>query len=347
MAGSGWCHHPQRKTSSGVMVMVRRNELACRNAWAASLWEPVSGDAAADQAQPRHVLATGPLPPANADDIRAVVSQDTVVADSGEDVLLSEARIISEPVRPSMPSHQSPSPRPLAGFDPRSALFKAREAHREKTRARESAARQQESIEPGRIPDERNDDVTATAGDPGQAELDWFEAEESGIQEPAGSLPAWEEVIPSSAEYSPALYLSEEESPLERWLDEAPVEEIEEEPPHEELQLAHLFKFSTEPLPAWFRTDLPRTCRTCRDFRPSVEGDTGWCANRWAFNKAMGEPQQIVHEDEIVPCASPIGNWWAPVDDVWLVAADVSDHSRPTPLMDRYLPAKTVERKRS
>jgi hypothetical protein len=327
------------------MVMVRRNELACRNAWSASLWEPVSGATDSDQDPLRHAMATGPLPPANADDIRAVVSQDTVVADAGEDVLLSEARLIAEPVRPSMPSHQSASPHPGPGFDPRTALFRAREAHRERTRAREAAARQSDSIEPGR-PYE-NGDVGFADSHANAVQDVWEEAEESEPR--AGRFPAETpaEVTAAPGDLSPALYHGDDNSNLGRWLEEPPADDIEDEPPHDELKLGNLSEFADKPIPAWFRTDLPKTCRTCRDFRPSLEGDTGWCANRWAFNKALGEPQQLVHEDEVSPCASPIGNWWAPVDDVWLVAADVSHHSRPTPLMDRYLPAKTVEKKRS
>lgn len=324
--------------------MVRRNELACRNAWSASLWEPASGAAADTESSPLRPLLTGPLPPANADDIRAVVSQDTVIADAGEDVLLSEARLIAEPVRPSGPSHQAPPARSAAGFDPRTALFRAREAHRERTRARDAAARQSESIEPGRPLADETESGPELPFDAGVAALEALAEPAAGVETPFGS---WEAATPAPGDISPVPYAGEDASPLERWLDEAQAESIEEEPAHDELRLENLFAFANEPAPTWFRTDLPRTCRTCRDFRPAVDGGTGWCANRWAFNKALGEPQQLVHEDEVSPCASPIGNWWAPVDDVWLVAADVSHHSRPTPLMDRYLPVKTDEKKRS
>jgi hypothetical protein len=329
------------------MVMVRRNELACRNAWAASLWEPVSGAGDAEQAESRYLMATGPLPPANADDIRAVLSQDTIIADAGEDVLVSEARLIAEPVRLPMASHQVALPRPPAGFDPRTALFRAREAHREKTRARDAAARQQESIEPGRLAGEGNAAITVPPADSFHDQAGREGADDAEIQRHVELPESREDMTPAPGDISPAVYHGEGDSHLGRWLEESPLVAVEDEPPREVLQLENLFRFASEPVPAWFRGDLPETCRTCRDFRPSLEGDTGWCANRWAFNKALGEPQQLVHEDEVVPCASPIGNWWAPVDDVWLVAADVSHHSRPTPLMDRYLPAKTVEKKRS
>jgi hypothetical protein len=345
LAGSGWCHHPQRKTSNGVLVMVRRNELACRNAWSASLWEPVSGGADPEEAEPRHLMVTGPLPPANFDDIRAVLSQDTIIADAGEDVLLSEARLIAEPVRPSAPSHQAMLAHPGAGFDPRTALFRAREAHREKARAKDAAARQSESIEPGRLVGDAGEEAREVPADSVQPARE--NPDKSVVHRSEIPAEPWEEMVPASGDISPALFHGDDESVLGRWLEESPPAAIEDEPSHEELKLGNLGEFADKPLPAWFRTDLPKSCRTCRDFRPSLEGDTGWCANRWAFNKAMGEPQQLVHEDEVIPCASPIGNWWAPVDDLWLVAADVSHHSRPTPFMDRYLPPKIAKKKRS
>lgn len=42
LAESGWCHHPKRKTSDSVLLMVRKHELACRDAWSTSLWEPIA-----------------------------------------------------------------------------------------------------------------------------------------------------------------------------------------------------------------------------------------------------------------------------------------------------------------
>lgn len=39
MGGTGWCTHPKRQTSSDVRILVRKAELACRNAWGEDLWE--------------------------------------------------------------------------------------------------------------------------------------------------------------------------------------------------------------------------------------------------------------------------------------------------------------------
>ena len=57
----------------------------------------------------------------------------------GEDVLLSEARIVSESREP-----WEPAPRlfPSGSFDPRTAIFRAREAYRDRARAKATAGRQ-------------------------------------------------------------------------------------------------------------------------------------------------------------------------------------------------------------
>ena len=64
--------------------------------------------------------------------------------------------------------------------------------------------------------------------------------------------------------------------------------------------------------------------------------------NAWAFTQ-----QTLVHEDQQAPCESAIGNWWAPVDDVWFVAADVSSHGRATPLLDRLIAQERADKRRS
>lgn len=74
---------------------------------------------------------------------------------------------------------------------------------------------------------------------------------------------------------------------------------------------------------------LPRICRTCRDFRPAEGGGRGWCANEWAFTH-----RRVVDPAEAMPCETTLGSWWLPVDEVWLAAADVSEHGQPTPILD-------------
>ncbi|MGB3307249.1 MAG: hypothetical protein WBA63_13750 [Thermomicrobiales bacterium] len=68
--------------------------------------------------------------------------------------------------------------------------------------------------------------------------------------------------------------------------------------------------------------ELPRACRTCRDYRPAENGDRGWCANTYAFTH-----RQMVNADDLA-CQSTIGCWWLPYDEIWLPEEPVST---PTP----------------
>ncbi|MCX7622836.1 MAG: hypothetical protein RMK01_08255 [Thermomicrobium sp.] len=76
---------------------------------------------------------------------------------------------------------------------------------------------------------------------------------------------------------------------------------------------------------------LPRICRTCRDFRPTGDGQSGWCANPYAF------PERTLVRADTLACASTLGSWWLPSDDWWLQRADISHHGQPTPHVDEFL----------
>ena len=76
--------------------------------------------------------------------------------------------------------------------------------------------------------------------------------------------------------------------------------------------------------------DVPRVCRTCRDFRPAETGERGWCTNKWAFSH-----RRMVDADEC-PCETSIGHWWLPVDGAWQGEPDLTVLGEPTPLMDKY-----------
>ncbi len=366
MPGSGWCHHPQRKVSSDVKILVRRSELACRDDWSRSLWQPSTGKFGADVGT-THPSSSGPLLPATEENLRAVLNRDLtgIAAPAetvGEDVLLSEARIVSERQEPWDPPSR---PFPAGNFDPRTALFKAREAYREKVRANAVASRQAA--------------VEANAGAFDRAESEphlQVTAEEGTLRDDADAAPrapAWTVesppetrtavrtrgrleyaaptedgvVEPEPARESPFWSIEETER------DEEPIAaqglEAEVCSPDLPAVIQNDFSSSESPqgrlataLPGWFRADLPRVCRACRDFRPAADGQRGWCANAWAFTH-----RQLVQEDDVAPCHSAIGDWWAPVDDVWLVAADVSSHGRATPWLDRLIGEESGQRRRS
>ncbi len=344
LAGSGWCHHPQRKVSSDVMIMVRRNELACRDEWSRSLWAAAEPGQHAPEEAFQRAPHLGPLPPAEADDLQALARAEEIpsVSNEGEDVLLSEARIVSEYREP--PVSHAPS---IGNFDPRTAVFRARERYRDRNRARESAARQSGAALPlsavAKDVEEPDEAHFETQAEPEVTPILDREALGATAVEPA--LSGHEQIDQAeSSQHAMAIPREEQTWSLEQFLSDTS-KAIEEQPVSDEqpeLALETLSELDERNLPAWFRTDLPRICRTCRDFRPAADGRRGWCANSWAFTH-----RRMVNDDEPTPCDSSIGDWWVAVDDVWLVAADVSAHGRATPLLDRLTGKQIPERKRS
>jgi hypothetical protein len=353
--------------------MVRRNELACRDEWSRSLWQPrdpqqSNGD------MPFRRPVPGPLPPALAENLHAMLNGDKALAAStqGEDVLLSEARIVSEAHEPWEPPQR---PFPTGHFDPRTAIFRAREAYRERVRIKTAAERQAAGVEAmiespsvedvgsfepdetaaesaDRMPHERSVAATSELTDQNVEAGSWLadsiETESlvveptlprggalsgHGVQEdPFASAHEFDLDEPEVGQRATAGHFEQAGMPATK-----PSEFEEADSVNARVALAE-----SEALPDWYRADLPRICRTCRDYRPSAEGQRGWCANTWAFTH-----RRLVLEDDPAPCQSAIGDWWLPVDDVWLVAADVSAHGRATPLLDRLTAKADQQRRRS
>ena len=350
--------------------MVRRNELACRDEWSRSLWQPRDGQQSNGDI-PFQRSVSGPLPPALAENLHSVLNGDKPLAASsqGEDVLLSEARIVSEAHEPWEPPQR---PFPTGHFDPRTAIFRAREAYRERVRIKTAAERQSASVEaiieypsediaPVQAEETAPGPVDTVSHEPNAAgdfpdrtrEADsWFSKpveEESPLVAPA---PLAVEAVSgniapeASSPFTDEFQFAEPEAgrratggSTEQAGILAPRPSTTEETGS---VTARLELSEREELPDWYRSDLHRICRTCRDYRPSAEGQRGWCANSWAFTH-----RRLVLEDDPAPCQSAIGDWWLPVDDVWLVAADVSSHGRATPLLDRLTAKADQQRRRS
>jgi hypothetical protein len=76
---------------------------------------------------------------------------------------------------------------------------------------------------------------------------------------------------------------------------------------------------------------LERICQTCRDFRPSENGERGWCNNKWAFNH-----RRMVDADDLA-CRNSLGSWWTPKDESWRRDGDISRHAQQTPRVDQWL----------
>lgn len=155
LAGSGWCHHPQRKTTSDLLIMVRRNELACRDQWERDLWEEAARNADGEVAGVAGGHPVGPVQPATAREIVAVIQAETGAGASVraeppgsgpppalEDVVLSETGGVlpSNGARAAMPappawSWQEEAAAPaVRESDTRAAIKKAREAYRDRNR---------------------------------------------------------------------------------------------------------------------------------------------------------------------------------------------------------------------
>ncbi len=380
LAGSGWCHHPLRKVSSGVMIMVRRNELACRDEWSRSLWtarETGEGDAGELFQRPPNLGPVSPLGARNVQSLLGAQEHSSTSPIDGEDVLLSEARIVSDSRQVQPPANHA---YPTGYFDPRTAVFRAREAYRDRNRAKESVARQSAGAEPispaGAEPispagAEQGERSEATDGrriddpfapgprrDQPEDQQTEFGPANSGEDEDAPAdeeaSRVWPVLIPGTRDQTPfdrsPMDLATTGPPAEAWTLERFLSEPELpadaggtiEPDYPGLSFDRIYEFADQKLPDWFTTDLPHSCRTCRDYRPVGNGQRGWCMNAWAFSQ-----QTIVHEDQIAPCQSSIGSWWAPVDNVWMVAADVSSHGRATPLLDRFVAQDVAEKRRS
>jgi hypothetical protein len=353
--------------------MVRRNELACRDEWSRSLWQPRDGQLShADMPFQRPV--PGPLAPVSAENVRTVLNGDAThrASAQGEDVLLSEARIVSEAHEPwESPQRQFPT----GHFDSRTAIFRAREAYRERVRAKTAAERQSAGVEAMIGSPSVEDLASPTAGETtaepadsvpqktgaavtGALEVETPEASswlrdpveaESLVNQPtlaAAEAVSWEEVVGGPLAIASESHFGEpeEERRVTVTRDEQAGMPAPGSPGIEEANTARVGVEMTEreALPDWYRADLPRICRTCRDYRPSADGQRGWCANTWAFTH-----RRLVLEDDPAPCQSAIGDWWLPVDDVWLVAADVSSHGRATPLLDRLTGKADQRRQRS
>jgi hypothetical protein len=356
--------------------MVRRNELACRDGWDRNLWEAAGQDDTPPDHGPRRIAVEPPGSPPLAPGAAAM----NRLAPVGEDVLLSEARIVSDG-----PGTWEPPTRPFAsaGFDPRTAIFRAREAYRERARVKAAAARQATAAEALAAADVAPAAANAASEQaaigvlPGVVETERVEAvaPEPLARIEAGShleATAWsansrasgdarEPVAVASVAEGPGGMTTAPPAPMaagarvmaHSGYDEAPrpsshvagdtAQALPVDPPDAIADSGEREPAASRTdLPQWFRTDLPRICRSCRDYRPAADGQRGWCANAWAFTHS-----RLVNADEGTPCQSAIGDWWVPVDDVWLVAADVSAHGRATPLLDRLVAAEVAKRRRS
>ena len=125
------------------MIMVRRNELACRDEWSHDLWAPLGQEASAPAAAPAMDGAMDRFrerrePPATPAEIAAVVQSRSASAgggDSGrvhEDVVVGETLVIAESERDWTWQNDDAAASRLV--DTRAAIIKARETYRDRAK---------------------------------------------------------------------------------------------------------------------------------------------------------------------------------------------------------------------
>lgn len=131
MSGNGWCTHPDRQVSSDVRILVRKAELACRNAWGSDLWEPANAEdaPAAQPANPiPHHLPPTPVRVSYDDEVTSVVASDEHKRRRAplDDEIVDQS--VYKPADDDYDAEQDER-RNLFYRDSRSAIERARERH--------------------------------------------------------------------------------------------------------------------------------------------------------------------------------------------------------------------------
>jgi hypothetical protein len=162
---------------------------------------------------------------------------------------------------------------------------------------------------------------------PPPSRTDRWDDERPVAASPAASNGRWDD---DDYHYPASVRESYEEPSSERWIDD-------ELPRWDDLPVrtAAIPDPQPGPPPRPFNEDIPRICRTCRDYRPSELPDRGWCNNAWAFRH-----RRMVDADTLSCGTSALGSWWTANDGVWQKPSDVSRHAQETPLLDRLLASR-------
>jgi len=144
---NGWCHHPARRQNSDIRLMVRANELGCRNGWNADLWVPADTDGATQREHPIDSIAGRARaevePAAQKDLITSIVAARTdnkPVAEhrplavpparpsAGEDIFVKQTPSLSWKATTSV----SAQPATELVQDPKAAILRARDQFRQR-----------------------------------------------------------------------------------------------------------------------------------------------------------------------------------------------------------------------
>lgn len=128
---NGWCTHPGRQTSSDVRILVRTDELACRNSWGSDMWVGANGESAPTSADANDT-AQLPIPIQRRDDeVTSVVHRDATgrtemrpgdVVDR-DDKIVHEASLFPERISFSTPEEDDINPGAVADQEYRARVL--------------------------------------------------------------------------------------------------------------------------------------------------------------------------------------------------------------------------------
>lgn len=345
IAGSGRCTHPQRADLYSV-VLVRKDELACRNPWDDDLWrqrEVLEGEDAQTAAAPvvsEPAYVPPPQPePAQTASIENPTDRVTEIAvgrrgnqmprpqrwpySSGfqaerraaHDHERRSSRIDSDDISswlddPEPHPKQEPQPAPTA-----TTSFNRTNNRRDwdaaPNRSRYQGTREHFPVMGGEDPAFERD---AARDEPG--------THVRQMTEPLPELDVEPEESPNSIHSEPQIHT-----------DNATFEIRDEPPSFASTPSAETMQPRNPIDSVPWAASIPRCCGTCRDFRRNADGTTGICTNPWAF---ADQTQPMVQSDQLA-CRSSFGEWWAPTDETWRGKVDTAHHTRPTPYLDALL----------
>lgn len=79
LKGQGWCTHPNRQQSGGMLLLVRAGALDCRNSWGEDFWTPADDETAASVARSAPPPSSSPPRAASAQVVPVPTVEDHVV----------------------------------------------------------------------------------------------------------------------------------------------------------------------------------------------------------------------------------------------------------------------------
>ena len=372
IAGTGWCRHPLRQDIQNV-VLVRRNELACRDGWSGDLWESRTGQVAT--AAPATPAITGH---ANGSKSPAMTNQHTdqvttigispsrpkaaepAVPSRGEEVVRPGAGSSNGKIEPPLPnSNPGAIPARVWGaLESRSARIDTRvgigqalggsdSANRVAATASRSSPLRSDASPPRmrlsldgppaetRRPRDPSDDPHVPRPEPrfGARPEPWSAASFAQGASRSGETEPFPVARPTAHFQIP---LQENQPAIQRspGPERGPVEAPTREQPSHPESTSVAGQIPARRAHVPISERITQLPHICMTCRDFRPVNGG--ERGWCNNRFAFEERREVSRDGIA-CQSTIGDWWTAADDWWLQQADISHHGRPTPQFNELL----------